>query len=135
MIVSRNGKLKEYSKSLRRNATREEKHLWYDYLQKYPVPFYRQKIVGDYILDFYCPRAKLAIELDGSQHYESSGRKVDARRTNYLESLGICVIRFSNLEVQRNFEGVCLAINRKLAWMESEVSAGEALPPNNVEEG
>jgi len=87
--------------------TREEKHLWYDYLRKYPIKFLRQKVIGKYIADFYCAEVKLVVELDGSQHYEEKGIKKDAERTEFLEKYGIKVIRFTNREVNDNFRGVC----------------------------
>ena len=97
---------------LRTNATKQERKLWYEYLWGYKPRFTRQRVVGNYILDFYCAKVKLAIELDGSQHYEENGLKYDINRTSYLESLGICVLRFANNDVDQNFEGVCIAIDR-----------------------
>ena len=99
------------AKCLRKNMTKEEKHLWYDFLKNYPVKFYRQKPIGDYIVDFYCSKAKTVIELDGSQHYEEAGIARDKERSAILEKYGLKVIRFSNLEVDRNFQGVCTAID------------------------
>ena len=84
--------------------TPEEKILWYDLLRNYPVKFYRQKPVGAYILDFYCPTSKTAVEIDGSQHYEDAGRFYDARRTEHLEKMGIKVLRFDNEDVKKNFD-------------------------------
>ena len=95
------------AKSLRKNMTKEERHLWYDYLRNYDIRFLRQKIIGNYILDFYCPEAKIAIELDGSQHYEPTGLEKDTQRTMFLAQYGITVIRIPNNEVMRNFRGVC----------------------------
>ena len=91
--------------------TKEERKLWYDYLSQYPYRFRRQVTVGNYIVDFYCASAKLAIELDGSQHYEQSGQQYDAARTAYLNSIGIEVLRFSNLDILRNLRGVCQSID------------------------
>lgn len=91
--------------------TKEERHLWYDYLRNYPYRFRRQEIIGGFIADFYCDKAKLIVELDGSQHYEQSSQKSDFLRTAYFESLNIKVIRFSNLDVLNSFEGVCQAIH------------------------
>ena len=95
------------ARELRRNMTKEERHLWYDFLRTYPVKFTKQKIIGNYIVDFYCARAKLVLELDGSQHYDPEGIQKDARRTEYLESLGLMVLRFSNDDIKRNLRGVC----------------------------
>ena len=103
----RNGKLLQNARNLRKNMTKEERHLWYDFLRSYPIRFRRQEIIGDYIADFYCSDAALVIELDGSQHYGEHGAASDRKRTEVLEGLGLTVLRFSNLDVQRNFRGVC----------------------------
>lgn len=87
--------------------TKEERHLWYDYLKNHSLRFSRQKVLGKYIADFYCARAKLVIELDGSQHYEKSEMISDNERTEYLKQYGIKVIRIPNNEVNENFDGVC----------------------------
>lgn len=87
--------------------TKEERHLWYDYLKLLPVPIKRQKVIGQYIVDFYCARAKIVIELDGSQHFEEKGKQADKTRDAYLSSLGITVLRYSNLDIHENFSGVC----------------------------
>ena len=100
----------KFAKSLRKNMTKEEKHLWYDCLSIFPVKFYRQKQIGDYIVDFYCEKAKLVIELDGSQHYNDDNKEYDIERTKYLKKYGLQVIRFTNLDIKDNFEGVCEAI-------------------------
>ena len=99
------------AKQLRREMTKEERHLWYDFLRTYPVRFSRQKILGKYIADFYSAKAKLVIELDGSQHYEDSNTQHDAKRTAFLEDYGLTVIRIPNNEVNKNFEGVCAYID------------------------
>ena len=96
-------KLKNYARELRSNATKEENTLWYQYLRNYPVRFRRQCPMGQYIVDFYCAKARLVIELDGSQHYETDGIVNDAVRTSYLESLGLKVLRFSNKQINRNY--------------------------------
>ena len=90
--------------------TKEERHLWYDFLKLRPENFNRQKVIGKYIVDFYCAEAKLVIELDGSQHCEDAGMAYDAERDEYLRGLGLTVCRYSNLDVMRNFEGVCTDI-------------------------
>jgi len=92
--------------------TREERHLWYDFLSQYPVRFLKQKVLGRYIVDFYCSDAKLVIELDGSQHYDPQEMGKDAERTAYLEQYGLCVVRIPNNEVMKNFRGVCEYIDR-----------------------
>lgn len=109
--LPRNKSLKNLSSDLRNNATPEENKLWYEFLRTYPIRFNRQRIVGNFILDFYCAKARLAVELDGSQHYENSGISHDEQRTKYLESLGITVLRFSNTEVNKSFYEVCTVID------------------------
>ena len=99
------------AKELRKNMTKEERHLWYDFLRQYPVRFQRQKVLGKYIVDFYCAKAKIVVELDGSQHYEEDGLRKDAQRTAYLKDYDLTVIRIPNNEVNANFEGVCEYIN------------------------
>ena len=108
--LPRNNNLLHHARQLRKEMTKEERHLWYDFLKDYPVKFYKQKIVGNYILDFYCEKAKLAVELDGSQHYVEQGQAYDRVRTEYLQKLGIRVLRFSNTDITQNFRGVCEAI-------------------------
>ena len=106
-----NPKLTENVKELRKNMTKEEKHLWYDFLKGYPVRFLRQKVIDDYIADFYCHSAKLVVELDGSQHCDPKEIEYDRKRTTYLHSQGLEVLRFSNLDVMRQFKSVCEAID------------------------
>ena len=95
------------AKELRKSMTKEERHLWYDFLRGYPVKFYRQKVMGRYIVDFYCAKAMLIVELDGSQHYEEAGKQYDEERTAYLKEYGVSVLRIPNNEVNQNFRGVC----------------------------
>ena len=100
-----------FARQLRKNMTKEERHLWYDFLRTYPVKFLRQKIVGRYILDFYCAEAQLAIELDGSQHFTEKQITSDRERTAYLKEFGITVLRIPNNEIFKNFRGVCECID------------------------
>ncbi len=102
-----NPKLVSYARTLRKDMTEEERRLWYTFLRDYPIRFQRQKILGKYIADFYCAKAKLVVELDGSQHYEEMGMEKDTERTAYLEQYGLSVLRIPNNEVNRNFSGVC----------------------------
>ena len=95
------------AKMLRKNMTKEEKHLWYDFLRTYPVRFSRQKVLGKYIADFYSAKAKLVIELDGSGHYTEEGKVYDEERTAFLEGYDLKVIRIINSEIHKNFRGVC----------------------------
>lgn len=107
-----NKKLVPFAKSLRKNMTKEERRLWYDFLRNYKFRFIRQKIIGKYIVDFYCAKAKIAIELDGSEHYIGSGVEKDKVRTSYLEKFGLEVIRIPNNYVNGNFFGVCEYIDK-----------------------
>lgn len=99
------------AKELRKNATAQENHLWYDYLHTYPVRFQRQKAIDSFIVDFYCHAAKLVIELDGAQHYEPQGQAYDAERTAILERYGLEVLRFSNRDIDAAFHAVCEQID------------------------
>ena len=102
-----NKHLVPYAKQLRKGMTKEERHLWYDFLRSYPARFNRQKIMGKYILDFSCAEAKLAVELDGSQHYEAINIEKDTERSAFLEGYDIAIIRIPNNEIKNNFRGVC----------------------------
>ena len=106
-----NEKLVTLARNLRKNMTKEERKLWYDFLSGYPVRFYRQKVLGKYIADFYSSSANLVIELDGAQHYEDTGIINDHIRTEYLKEYNIQVIRIPNNEINNNFDGVCLYID------------------------
>lgn len=105
-------KTRKYAQKLRNNMTKEERHLWYDFLKTYPVQFKRQYSVGVYIVDFYCYKARLVVELDGSQHCNPVALTYDKRRTEFLNSQGLYVLRISNLDVMREFSGVCEMIDR-----------------------
>ena len=102
------------AKILRKNMTKEERHLWYDFLRTYPIRFSRQKVLGKYIADFYSADAKLIIELDGSQHYEEKQMEKDAERTAYLEQYGLKILRISNNQVNENFREVCEYIDERV---------------------
>ena len=110
-----NKSLTEYAQELRKNMTPEEKHLWYDFLKLLPITVKRQYVVGNYILDFFIPSANIAIELDGSQHYEPEARETDRVRDAELEKVGIMVIRYLNAEVNKNFDGVITDIMKHLS--------------------
>ena len=115
MSLPRNKDLQRYANQLRKEMTKEERRLWYHCLRDCPVKFYRQRIVGNYILDFYCASIKLAIELDGSQHYQLAEQHYDRERTAYLNSLGIEVLRFSNADIMQRFDSVCETIYQRIA--------------------
>ena len=109
--MQHNPKLTVRARELRRNMTKEERRLWYEYLNRYPHRFRRQVTCGRFVLDFYCAAAKLAVELDGSQHFEPQGIAKDAERTALLEANGIRVLRFSNADVMKNLRDVCQQID------------------------
>ena len=111
MQSKHNKQLVPFAKQLRKEMTKEERHLWYDFLRTYPVRFSRQKVLGQYIADFYCAAAKLVIELDGSQHYAQDNLSKDAQRTAFLQGYGLTILRIANPEITRNFHGVCEAID------------------------
>ncbi|MBE6920423.1 MAG: endonuclease domain-containing protein [Ruminococcaceae bacterium] len=102
-----NPKLTNNAKSLRKGMTKEERHLWYDFLKALPVTVHRQKVIGSYIVDFYIAKQKLVIELDGSQHYEADGVKKDIERDDYLQSQGLTILRYSNADINLRFQDVC----------------------------
>lgn len=107
MSIEYNKKNISLAQQLRKNATPQENRLWYDFLAKYPIRFQRQKAIGNFIVDFYCHKAKLVIEIDGSQHFSEDGIRNDEFRTEILEEFDLRVIRFSNNQVNTNFRGVC----------------------------
>jgi len=114
MQYKHNPDLVSYAKQLRKSMTKEERHLWYDFLRRYPVRFLRQKILGKYIVDFYCASAKLVIELDGSQHFDENNIVKDTERTSFLEKYGLKVIRIPNNQINTNFDGVCEFIDSEV---------------------
>ena len=107
-----NKNLKEVARNLRKTMTDQERHLWFCFLRKYPVKFVRQRPIGSYVADFYCSDVKLIVEIDGSQHYTDEGKKHDENRTYVINQYGIEVLRFSNYDVDTNFQGVCYEIDR-----------------------
>ena len=109
-----NKQLVPLAKHLLKNMTKEERHLWYDFLRNHPVRFSRQKILGKYIADFYSAEANLVIEIDGSQHYEDSVIMQDAERTAFIQAYGLKVIRIPNNEISKNFRGVCEYIDTEV---------------------
>ena len=107
MSLDYNKKNITLAKNLRKQATPQENHLWYDFLSKYGVRFQRQKAIDNFIADFYCHQAKLIIEIDGSQHHTVDGKQRDDFRTEILEGYNLKVIRFTNHQINTNFRGVC----------------------------
>jgi very-short-patch-repair endonuclease len=104
--------LKQNARNLRNQATREENILWYEFLKKQSPQWNRQKVIGSYIADFYCRKAGLVVELDGSQHYDSEHMEYDTKRTAYFHDLNIKVLRFTNTEIKKNLQGVCYVIEK-----------------------
>ena len=113
-IVPKNGEMLPRARELRHNMTQQEQKLWYRFLRKYPVKIYKQRIVESFIVDFYCSKALLVIEVDGSQHYTEQGEAYDLERSAVLERYGLLVLRFSNLEVEQEFDGVCTLIDKTI---------------------
>ena len=126
----RNTNLVSFAKQLRKSMTKEERHLWFDFLRYVRPRFRRQEIIGNYIADFYCDRARLVIELDGSQHLSPNDLAYDATRTEYLHSLNIEVIRYYNTDIQNNFDGVCQHIYNILLQkgLHPSVTFGDSSP-------
>lgn len=102
-----NKSLVKFSQDLRKNMTPQERHLWYDFLKKLPIAVNRQKIIGNYIVDFYCASKRIVIEIDGSQHFEKTGKSKDEVRDKYFNDLGLTVLRYSNYEINTAFDSVC----------------------------
>ena len=109
-MYKHNKKLVANAQELRTNMTAEEKHLWYDFLKKLPVTVNRQKNIGNYIVDFLISSSNLVIELDGSQHWNEENKENDKKRDEYLKKMELTVLRYSNKEINENFEGVCADI-------------------------
>ena len=109
--MEKNNKLTNNARDLRKHMTKEEAKLWFQFLRLYRPRFHRQYVIGDYIADFYCHQAKLVVELDGSQHCTPEKMEYDQKRTEYLQSQGVTVMRLSNLDVMRQFQSICEAID------------------------
>jgi len=133
MSLNYNKKFIPRAKELRRRMTRQEKHLWYDFLSTYHVRFQRQKTIGNFIVDFYCHKAKLVVEVDGSQHYTKSGMAYDQKRTAILNGFGLQVIRFRNAEVDKKFWSVCHKIHEAVELASPPVDC--ATSPSKRETG
>lgn len=114
-------RLNDRAVDLRREMTPQEKKLWYAYLRKYPVKIYKQRVIEHFIVDFYCPLARLVIELDGSQHYTEQGKAYDEERSSIMEGYGVEVLRFTNLEVDREFDAVCERIDARIKQRTAEL--------------
>ena len=106
------------AREMRKNMTKEERHLWYDFLRGHPSKIVRQRVIGNYIVDFYCAAVALVIELDGSQHYEAERQEYDKQRSEFLEAHGLTVVRIPNNEINDNFQGVCEYLDKLLSAKE-----------------
>lgn len=117
MILSYNSQLKPKTRDLRKNMTDAEIHLWQRIKGKQlqGLQFYRQKPIGIYIVDFYCPQVKLILEIDGGQHYEKENMEKDRIRDEYFQKLGLKVLRFNNIEVLKNIDGVVESVNKEIS--------------------
>ena len=111
MSLEYNKNLIPFAKSLRKHATPQENHLWYDFLRSHRPRFQRQKAIDGYIADFYCQEARLVIELDGSQHFTPEGMTYDEARTRVLNAYGLTVLRFTNHLIDSEFRAVCTKID------------------------
>ena len=111
MTIPKDNTQLENARRLRREMTPHERKLWYLFLRKYPIKIYKQRIIDRFIVDLYCASARLVIELDGTQHYETQGAAYDAERSQFLRALGLEVVRFSNRDIDRDFRGVCTQID------------------------
>ena len=120
MIYNYNKKFVSIARTLRKNMTKEEKHLWYDFLKKLPVTVNRQKNIGNYIVDFFIASKRIVIEIDGGQHYEEKARQKDEQREKDFADLGITVLRYTNADINKNFQGVCEDILKALAFSSGE---------------
>ncbi len=125
--------MKEYNKaniplakSLRKNMTPWERKLWFEFLRKYPIRFQRQKAIGNFIADFYCAKARLIIELDGGGHYTDEQMEKDRVRTKELEGMNLTVLRICNLDVDRNFSGICEFIDLAVKKISPSVSFADS---------
>ena len=117
-----NSTLDKYAKENRKNMTDEEKKVWYQILRGHDPEFHRQRIIGNYIVDFYCPKLKLIIEIDGYQHFYEENKEYDSKRTEYFEKLGFYVLRFENTEVKKDFENVRYIINNVCESLEKGIN-------------
>ena len=119
--VVKNNDMLDAARRLRREMTPQEQRLWYVFLRKYPVKIYKQRIIESFIVDFYCADARLVIELDGSQHYTEQGKAYDEERSAIMEGYGVEVLRFTNLEVDREFDAVCERIDARIKQRTAEL--------------
>lgn len=113
MIIYNSNNL-SLGKALRKNMTPWERKLWFAFLKDLPIKIYKQKLIGEYIVDFYCASKKIAIEIDGSQHFTEESNQKDEKRTLFLNALGITVLRYTNKDIDNKFKSVCEDFYNKL---------------------
>ena len=114
-------RLNERAKELRRKMTPQERKLWHRFLKDYSIKIYKQRVIKFFVVDFYCAEARLVIELDGSQHYTEQGKAYDEERSSIMEGYGVEVLRFTNLEVDREFDAVCERIDARIKQRTAEL--------------
>lgn len=122
MVLTRRQVLAERAEFLRKNMTPQERKLWFEFLAAYEAPFRAQKVIGNYIVDFYCRKAHLSIELDGGQHFEDENVEYDKTRTVFFETREIKELRFTNRDIAENFEGVCEVIDMEVRKRRNDLS-------------
>ena len=113
-MIPYNKKLVSNARTLRKNMTPEEKHLWYDFLKKLPLTVKRQHNIENYIVDFYIAEKKIVIEIDGKQHGTEEHKEKDRIRDEVLSSWNITVLRYTNDNIRNNFNTVTVDILEKL---------------------
>jgi very-short-patch-repair endonuclease len=128
MHLPYNKNLTANAKTLRNNQTDEEKKLWYQYLSSYPIRFLRQKVIDNCILDFYCAKCRLGIELDGNQHFTEKGIGHDTARTELLNAYGVTVLRFTNDQIRNDFCTVCRKIDEAVKALVDSHNLKQPLP-------
>ena len=121
MPIIYNGKNIVLAKNLRKRATPQEKHLWYDFLKDYKIKFQRQKAIGEYIVDFYCPTLKIAIEIDRNQHYSKEGIEKDRIRTEEINKQGVQIIRITNKQIDNDFSWICEYLDTEIQEFKNSI--------------
>ena len=134
-LVPKNPAILSRARELRKSMTPQERHLWYDFLKDYPVKIYKQRPIESFIADFYCSPAMLVIEVDGGQHFTEQGLAYDRERSAIFQSYGIQVIRFTNHEIDTQFDSVCNQIMRTIESRILLISKNAAKRPSQSAKG
>ena len=132
MPTRKEGNLTQRARELRKCATPQEQKLWYQFLRRYPVKFRRQQQIGPYIADFYCPAVKLVVELDGGGHYRADGIEYDRWRDAYMRGNGLQILRFTNTQIEKEFDSVCAEISRVVPSQSAALTAPYPLCPLGI---